>query len=89
MVMNNGKGYYEDISDDLLYVSQSISQKISSEDFNLSDEKEIIKDILEKLESQSSEYFVIYRHNDCSNSHSNRYDFYFLRLKYALIKGTS
>ncbi|MEX5935023.1 hypothetical protein [Mammaliicoccus sciuri] len=55
MVMNNGKSYYEDISDDLLYVSQSISQKISSEDFNLSDEKEIIKDILEKLESQSSE----------------------------------
>lgn len=55
MVMNNGKGYYEDISDDLLYVSQSISQKISSEDFNLSDEKDIIKDILEKLESQSSE----------------------------------
>ncbi len=38
MVMNNGKGYYEDISDDLFYVSQSISQKISSEDFNLSDE---------------------------------------------------
>ncbi|MEX6218915.1 hypothetical protein [Mammaliicoccus sciuri] len=55
MFMNNGKGYYEDISDDLLYVSTSISQKISSEDFNLSDEKEIIKDILEKLESQSSE----------------------------------
>lgn len=55
MVNNSGKGYYEDISDDLLYVSQSISQKISSEEFNLSDEKEIIKDILEKLESQSSE----------------------------------
>ncbi len=55
MVNNNGKGYYEDISDDLLYVSQSISRKISSEEFNLSDEKEIIKGILEKLEAQSSE----------------------------------
>lgn len=27
MVNNNGKGYYEDISDDLLYVSQSITKK--------------------------------------------------------------
>lgn len=55
MAMKHGKGYYEDISDDLLYVSQMISQKISGDEFNLNDERDMIKDILKRLESQLSD----------------------------------
>lgn len=55
MTMEHGKGYYEDISDDLLYVSQMISQKISADEFNLNDERDMIKDILERLGSQLSD----------------------------------
>lgn len=58
MAMEHGKGYYEDISDDLLYVSQMISQKISGDEFNLNDERDMIKDILKRLESQLSDWFM-------------------------------
>lgn len=58
MAMEHGKGYYEDISDDLLYVSQMISQKISGNEFNLNDERDMIKDILKRLESQLSDWFM-------------------------------
>ncbi|MBO3079101.1 hypothetical protein MXE81_08535 [Mammaliicoccus sciuri] len=55
MVKNHGRDYFEDISDDLLYVSQTISQKISSNEYNLSEELAIIKEILERLESKLSD----------------------------------
>ncbi|CAG7912439.1 MULTISPECIES: hypothetical protein [Mammaliicoccus] len=55
MVNNHGRDYFEDISDDLLYVSQTISQKISSNEYNLSEELAIIKEILERLESKLSD----------------------------------
>jgi len=58
MAMEHGKGYYEDISDDLLYVCQMISQKISGNEFNLNDERDMIKDILKRLESQLSDWFM-------------------------------
>ncbi|MBL0848011.1 MULTISPECIES: hypothetical protein [Mammaliicoccus] len=53
MVMKHGKDYYEDISDDLLYVSQEINQKISDDVYNLSEELDTIKEIIERLESPS------------------------------------
>lgn len=54
MANENIKNYYKDISDDLLYVSQLITKKIASNNFDLSDEKIFIKEILENLESQLS-----------------------------------
>ncbi|PTJ59428.1 hypothetical protein BU006_07295, partial [Mammaliicoccus sciuri] len=55
MCKTQGRDYVEYISDDLLYVSQTISQKISSNEYNLSEELAIIKEILERLESKLSD----------------------------------
>ncbi|WP_323703739.1 hypothetical protein [Mammaliicoccus sp. Dog046] len=54
---------YEDISDDLLYISQVINQKISANEYNLTEEIEKLKEVLSRLESQLATTFIIHDDN--------------------------
>lgn len=52
--MENKQKIYEDISDDLLYISQNISLKVRYKDFDLTQEIDYVKAILKRLESIKS-----------------------------------